>query len=870
MEDKIKKISELAPGISKMGKAMGIKNVNEHISKKCNNGGDNNFDIESEISKLGSTYVRSESQLKFIKEWHDKVIEILKSSSLNTQIDVKAVTGAGKTLFVLKRYDLMFKFLFKMNKNGVGFVLTNNDRLSKDLISRLDEFRFDLDISDDFTIKTEADLLLDGEVKNNSFYVISINKLRINDKSGRILRKGGLFDNMIKDYRNSYPGAVIDVTMDEGHLNTSKLSQDVVGLFGSNRVILSVLTATPLDFKFFSENVASTSFPRIELPMSNSVDDGFNKKTLKRDLPDGLEYEKKYSEYLKYRHLIRGILIHEHLEESLKSNNISGITLAHLAKCPHTYKDDMYEIAKNIFGYKENQIAHIFNGDTSDNFDESITNINSDVKLILFDRILQTGYNLPRASILSVSGYENFTSEADNTQLGGRVNRTFSPALINKFPFLNEIEALNTGYIFAEEGFDAFLDKESSDFYLSNSRIKKNVENDAEMICELVNSEPDALILTGMTTYTKPRLYNDIENSANFIEHVDEFFVNNLSLCNPIDDSTKLEVNKSMFKTLDFNTDDEYITKPVRVGDVYDNYTGLIIEGKEEKSFLSDVEMLKAVKPHIKSIVDKIGHYTGLDRTTRTFIVAMSGLFSRYLGIKGKNKQKNLLLSNLQNSQNFRKFCSDLLKTYIPKNEMDLMLKRRLKGIDYKDISEAREKNEGEFKMARVTEYPSSRYIDKKGYFHKVITDKLLFSINEDGFIVNNSGYETEMRFLEDMHTRAFSEVKHIYKNGFDKKEFIRVLYEFKKILRTYSPDYVLSDGKRIFLLDVKGDKDRMDGEFSEVKLKELLEYGKREERKRSDGVKIIPGFLYYENGTIMFRYGVDEDNVIEFYKFFQ
>ena len=506
-----------------------------------------------------------EFQKTAVDELSKAFLNLWKTGKNRLPLVFKAPTGAGKTAMMaefLRCLDDNYQFDADKAYIWVSFGGDESYSQSKNKLYQYYNDGTDMNLKDISNIT-------DGKLYKNNIFFINWSKIK-DVKSGRNLRKEtektsgnyGIFDEYIK---NTQQERDIVLIIDEAHTETdTTLSQEVIDLINP-RIIIKV-TATPKEIPN-PDDIADNKAGYVRVKEEDVISSGLIKEKIIIQTEEEINAIKV--DNLSEDEIMLELAFNRRnqLKELYKSIgcNINPLVLIQL---PNDEKDKeeletnkkelVLSYLKNK-GVKESEIAIWLTGKDKKNL-EFIEHNNNPVNFLIFKLAAATGWDCPRADILVM--FREIKNPAFNTQIIGRIKRMPEGHHYEK-------DELNKAYIYTNYNKDHI-----ANYYkkLEEQKVKENKlpiyfskkKNNVQQI--IINTT--YIHRTDFNTLTPPTLWQ-----ATFLKCLDEYFGTNYG----IDNTKNIEKVKGKI-----NFDNKTVNNTIIANAEINSYDNFIQELKEK------------------------------------------------------------------------------------------------------------------------------------------------------------------------------------------------------------------------------------------------------------------------------------------------
>lgn len=327
-----------------------------------------------------------------------KLVELTNDINSKQTIQVKAPTGAGKTIILI---DYIDKFL-KVNSNTAFIWLCpGKGELEEQSKSKMKK------ISPDKNVKGLSDSLLSGFEENSITFI----NWELLTKKGNLALRDGEKKNLqdrIKEANNR--GIEFIIIVDEEHANKTNKANDIINRF-SPKNIIRVSATIKEETKLVTET--------IEVPEIEVISEGLLTKAIyiNEGIEDGYNIDEDYITLLEIADNKRKLIANKYSELSKKVRPLV------LIQFPNGQDETIENVEKKLesMGYTyENGMVAIWMDKKKENL-EGIEENDGTPVFLLMKQAIATGWDCPRAKIL-VKLRENM-SDTFEIQTIGRIRR---------------------------------------------------------------------------------------------------------------------------------------------------------------------------------------------------------------------------------------------------------------------------------------------------------------------------------------------------------------------------------------------------------------------------------------------------------------
>lgn len=336
-------------------------------------------------------------------EFQNDCVEFLIDKTIDTNskkiITVKAPTGAGKTVILVKYIDEYLKNTD--GKTAFVWLCPGKGDLEQQSKDRMDELTPQRD-----TRTLLYSMLMGFEGESVTF----INWEMVTKKGNNALKDGekaNLFEMIAAAHKEGINFVVI---IDEEHMNNTKKADDIIDAFAAKNIIRVSATANKVPHQEFYEI---------------SEDDVINAGIISRAIyvNEGVEEKREYKDDDDYNYLLK--LADDKRKEILESYKMIGSNIRPLVliQFPAGKPENITFVEEKLaeMGYTyDNGMVSIWMSDSKKNLDQ-LTALDGSPAFLLMKQAISTGWDCPRAKVLvklREGGSEDF-----QIQTIGRIRR---------------------------------------------------------------------------------------------------------------------------------------------------------------------------------------------------------------------------------------------------------------------------------------------------------------------------------------------------------------------------------------------------------------------------------------------------------------
>lgn len=400
-------------------------------------------------------------------EFQNDCVDFLISKTTDTSsrqvITIKAPTGAGKTVILVKYVDEYLK-----NTSGnTAFVWLcpgkgDLEQQSKDCMDELTPQR------DTRTLLYSMHMGFEGSS------VTFINWELVTKKGNSALKEGekaNLYEMIAEAHKD---GVEFVVIIDEEHLNNTKKADDIINAFAAKNIIRVSATASKVPHQEF-----------YEIPEDEVIDAGLITRAIY--VNEGVEEKKEYTDDDDYKYLLT--LADEKRKEIAEGYKLVGVNIRPLVliQFPAGKPENITFVEERLanMGYTyENGMVAIWMSNAKKNT-EYLTDLDGAPAFLLMKQAISTGWDCPRAKILvklREGGNEDF-----QIQTIGRIRR-----MPEKKHY--DFNILDYCYIYTfDEKYKSGLFSTMDKAYQVRRLFLKDEAKDFELVKELRNIDFDGL-----------------------------------------------------------------------------------------------------------------------------------------------------------------------------------------------------------------------------------------------------------------------------------------------------------------------------------------------------------------------------------------
>lgn len=400
-------------------------------------------------------------------EFQNDCVDFLISKTTDTSsrqvITIKAPTGAGKTVILVKYVDEYLK-----NTSGnTAFVWLcpgkgDLEQQSKDCMDELTPQR------DTRTLLYSMHMGFEGSS------VTFINWELVTKKGNSALKEGekaNLYEMIAEAHKD---GVEFVVIIDEEHLNNTKKADDIINAFAAKNIIRVSATANKVPHQEF-----------YEIPEDEVIDAGLITRAIY--VNEGVEEKKEYTDDDDYKYLLT--LADEKRKEIAEGYKLVGVNIRPLVliQFPAGKPENITFVEERLanMGYTyENGMVAIWMSNAKKNT-EYLTDLDGAPAFLLMKQAISTGWDCPRAKILvklREGGNEDF-----QIQTIGRIRR-----MPEKKHY--DFNILDYCYIYTfDEKYKSGLFSTMDKAYQVRRLFLKDEAKDFELVKELRNIDFDGL-----------------------------------------------------------------------------------------------------------------------------------------------------------------------------------------------------------------------------------------------------------------------------------------------------------------------------------------------------------------------------------------